>query len=442
MFFCLDLSLMKRKAFDTLLAWKNAFERKPLIIQGARQVGKTYLMKQFGTEEFQHVAYFNFESQPALGKVFEKDLSPQTIIASLKLLSDTVIEPVNTLIIFDEIQACPKALTALKYFQENAPEYPILAAGSLLGVALHRGVSFPVGKVDFLQLHPFDFIEFLQVTGNEKWAQLLLERNWELIEPVAAELIGLLKNYLLVGGMPEVAVNFGKSGDIKQARALQESILQAYENDFSKHAPIKQLPRIRMVWQSIVGQLAKENSKFIYSVLRKGARAKDFELAIEWLKDAGLIHKVTRLSKSAWPLEAYAMWDDFKIYLHDCGLLGAMAQLPPSIVLDDDRLFTEFKGVLAEQYALQQLVAHNVPLYYWRPENAEAEIDFLLTMQSKIVPLEIKSSENVRSRSLSAYAKSNNPEVCLRASLLPYRHQKWMENIPLYSLGAWLEKGR
>jgi predicted AAA+ superfamily ATPase len=301
-------------------------------------------------------------------------------------------------------------------------------------------VSFPVGKVDFLQLHPFDFIEFLQVTGDEKWAQLLLDCNWELQESVANELISLLKNYLLVGGMPEVAVNFGKSGDLKQARALQESILQAYENDFSKHAPIELLPRIRMVWQSIVGQLAKENSKFIYSILRKGARAKEFELAIEWLKDAGLIHKVTRISKAAWPLEAYAMWDDFKIYLHDCGLLGAMAHLPPAIVLENDRLFTEFKGVLSEQYGLQQLVANNMPLFYWRPENADAEIDFLLTIKSNIIPLEIKSSENVRSRSLSVYAKSNNPEICVRASLLPYRHQQWMENIPLYSLGAWLKK--
>lgn len=431
---------MKRKAFDTLLTWKNSPGRKPLIIQGARQVGKTYLMKQFGAEEFRHVAYFNFESQPSLARVFEKDLSPQTIIGSLKLLSDAVIEPEHTLIIFDEIQACPKALTALKYFHENTPEYPILAAGSLLGVALHRGVSFPVGKVDFLQLHPFDFIEFLHVTGNEKWAEVLLNCNWEQQEPVAQELIGLLKKYLLVGGMPEVAVNFGMSGDLKEARSIQESILQAYENDFSKHAPIEQLPRIRMVWQSIVGQLAKENSKYIYSQLRKGARAKDFELAIEWLKDAGLIHKVTRVSKSAWPIDAYALWADFKIYLHDCGLLGAMAQLPPAIVLDDNRLFAEFKGVMAEQYALQQLVSQGIQLYYWRPENADAEVDFLLPVHGKIIPLEVKSSDNVRSRSLSVYAKSNNPELCLRTSLMPYKHQQWMENIPLYGLPGWLRR--
>ena len=431
---------MKRKAFDSLLAWKSSSKRKPLIIQGARQVGKTYLMKQFGAQEFQHVAYFNFESQPSLATVFEKELSPQTIIGSLKLLSDAVIEPENTLIIFDEIQACPKALTSLKYFQESAPEYAILAAGSLLGVALHRGVSFPVGKVDFLQLHPFDFIEFLQATGNEKWADVLLECDWQQQEPVAQNLVDLLKSYLLVGGMPEVAVNFGKTGDYREARATQESILQAYENDFSKHAPIEQLPRIRMVWQSIVGQLAKENSKFIYSVIRKGSRAKEFELAFEWLKDAGLIHKVTRVSKSAWPIEAYALWDDFKIYLHDCGLLAAMAQLPPSIILEENRLFTEFKGVLSEQYALQQLASEGIPLYYWKPENADAEVDFLMPLNGKIVPLEVKSSENVKSRSLSVYSKAYNPEVCTRTSLLPYRHQDWMENIPLYGLTGWIRK--
>jgi uncharacterized protein len=430
--------MMKRKAFDSLLTWKSSSSRKPLIIQGARQVGKTYLMKQFGAQEFRHVAYFNFESQPFLTKVFEKELSPQTIIGSLKLLGDSVFEPENTLIIFDEIQACPKALTSLKYFQESAPEYAILAAGSLLGVALHRGVSFPVGKVDFLQLHPFDFIEFLQATGNEKWADMLLECDWAKQEPVAQNLVDLLKTYLLIGGMPEVAVHFGKTGDYKEARAIQESILQAYENDFSKHAPIEQLPRIRMVWQSIVGQLVKENSKFIYSVLRKGSRAKEFELALEWLKDAGLIHKVTRVSKSAWPIEAYALWDDFKVYLHDCGLLAAMAQLPPSILLEDNRLFTEFKGVFSEQYALQQLVSEGVPLYYWKPENGEAEVDLLMPLNGKIVPLEVKSSENVRSRSLSVYSKTYNPEVCVRTSLLTYRHQEWMENIPLYSLTSWL----
>jgi predicted AAA+ superfamily ATPase len=431
---------MKRKSYDTLVNWKNATSRKPMIIQGARQVGKTYLMKHFGEQEFPQVAYFNFESQPILSNVFQNDLSPDTIINGLKLLTNVVIEPQNTLLIFDEIQACPRALTALKYFQEQAPDYPILAAGSLLGVALHQGVSFPVGKVDFLQLNPFDFIEFLEATGNEKWAQLLIDCNWELQESVSPLLIDLLKKYLLVGGMPEVAVNFGKTGDLAQARLTQASILMAYEIDFSKHAPIELLPRIRLVWQSIVGQLAKENSKFIYSLLRKGSRAKDFELAIEWLKDAGLVHKVTRVNKSAWPIEAYAKWDDFKLYLHDCGLLGALAQLPPAIVLEDDRLFTEFKGILSEQYAVQQLVSQNFHLFYWRPENAEAEVDFLLPINGEIIPLEIKSSENVRSRSLSVYSKEYSPTICIRASLLAYRHQQWLLNIPLYSLGPWLIK--
>lgn len=433
---------MKRKAYETLLEWKDSPNRKPLIIQGARQVGKTFLMKQFGEGEFRHVAYFNFESQPSLAKVFEYDLSPETIIKGLRLLSDATIEPDNTLIIFDEIQACPKALTSLKYFQENAPHYPIIAAGSLLGVAIHQGVSFPVGKVDFLKLMPLDFIEFLQVTNNEKWATLLEDGDWGLQEVMSQQIIQLLKAYILVGGMPEVAVNYSKTGDLEQVRAIQESILLAYENDFSKHAPIDQLPRIRLVWRSIVGQLAKENSKFIYSVLRKGSRAKDFEMAIEWLKDAGLVYKVTRVSKSAWPIEAYAIWDDFKLYLHDCGLLGAMALLPPAIILDDNKLFTEFKGILSEQFAVQQLVSQNLPLYYWRPQNAEAEVDFLLPLKNQIIPLEIKSSENVRSRSLSVYAKTYEPSICIRASLLPYRHQQWLENIPLYSLGPWLHKQR
>ena len=259
---------MKRKAYDALLAWKDAPGRKPLLIQGARQVGKTYLMKQFGAAEFRHVAYFNFESQPALCRVFENELSPEALLARLRLLTDAVIEADQTLIILDEIQACPQALTSLKYFHEEAPEYAILAAGSLLGVALHRGVSFPVGKVEFLAIHPFDFIEFLAATGHEKWAQLLLECDWKQQEVFSQELIGLLKHYLVVGGMPEVAVTFGETGDLKRARALQENILAAYENDFSKHAPIELLPRIRLVWQSIVGQLAKENSKFMYSLLR------------------------------------------------------------------------------------------------------------------------------------------------------------------------------
>ncbi len=409
-----------------------------MIIQGARQVGKTYLMKEFGANEFRQVAYFNFESRPELGRIFDRELSPSSIINSLKLFTDSTIEPEHTLLIFDEVQACPNALTALKYFHENAPEYPVMAAGSLLGVAMHRGVSFPVGKVDFLRLHPFDFIEFLQATGNEKWTQPLLACNWEQQEMLSGEFTALLKNYLIVGGMPEAAITFGQTGDVKRVRNIQEAILQAYENDFSKHAPIELVPRIRMVWQSIVGQLAKENSKFIYSIMRKGARAKDFEMAIGWLHDAGLIHKVTRISKAAWPVDAYALWYDFKLYIHDCGLLSAMAQLSPSIIIEGNKMFTEFKGVLAEQYTLQQLVVSSIPLYYWNPENAESEVDFVMPIHGNLIPLEVKAGDNVRSRSLSVYAKAYAPDICLRTSLLPYRKQEWMENLPLYGIAGWL----
>lgn len=430
---------MKRHAYYSLLSWRSSKGRKPLILQGARQVGKTYLMREFGASEFKQTAYFNFESQPDLGKIFEKELSPKKIISSLKLVSNVLIEPEDTLIIFDEIQSCPQAITSLKYFCEQAPEYPIIAAGSLLGVAIHRGVSFPVGKVDFLTLRPFDFVEFLMATQNEKWAQLIMSCDWEQQEIVSPELIVLLKTYMVVGGMPEVAVTYGDSLDLKKARLIQSSILQAHENDFSKHAPIEQLPRIRMIWQSIVGQLAKENSKFIYSLMRSGARAKEFEIALEWLREAGLIVKVTRINKAHWPLNAYAVWQDFKVFIHDCGLLGALAQVPPAIILENDKLFTEFKGMLAEQFALQQLAACGVQLYYWRPDNAEAEVDFVMPINGQIIPLEIKSSENVRSRSLNVYYQNHHPQTCLRASLRPYKHQQWMENIPLYGLIGWLK---
>lgn len=429
---------MKRRAYQDLVRWKSSPYRKPLIIQGARQVGKTHLMRQFGASEFDSVAYFNFESRPELHPVFSQSLDPERIISSLNLLSDIPISLNRTLLIFDEIQACPNAITALKYFHENAPGYPILAAGSLLGVAMHAGVSFPVGKVDFLPLYPFDFIEFLEAIGKEKWIAPIIEQDWEQLRVLETEYINLLKTYLLVGGMPEAVVVYKDTGDLKTARNVQESILQAYENDFSKHAPVQHLPRIRMVWQSIVGQLAKENSKFIYSLLRQGARAKDFEMAIAWLSDAGLIHKVTRVSKAGLPPDAYADWSDFKLYLNDCGLLAAMAKLPPAVLLDENRLFTEFKGILAEQYVLQQLIAHGIRPFYWHPENADAEVDFLFTNGQELIPLEVKSSDNVRSRSLSVYSKLYSPERCLRTSLLPYQRQSWMENIPLYGLPGWL----
>lgn len=424
---------MKRAAYQNLLDWKNNPARKPLIIQGARQVGKTFLMKHFGENEFEQVAYFNFESQPLLCNLFAEELSPRKILQGLELLSNQTIEPKNTLIIFDEIQACKNAITSLKYFQEDDTSYFIVAAGSLLGVAIHQGVSFPVGKVSFLNLYPFNFLEFLEAMGKQKWGDLILEQQHDLIAKLATELEALLKDYIVIGGMPAVVMQFAATGKYQACRNTQLEILQAYENDFSKHAPIQQLPRIRQVWQSIVSQLAKENSKFIYSVLRKGARAKDFELAIEWLSDAGLIQIVSRVKKPGLPLKSYASWEDFKIYLNDTGLLGAMAQLSTDVVLKDHELFTEFKGILTEQYVLQQLISMGHDGYYWHPENATAEVDFLITHNDEIIPVEVKAARNVKSKSLSVYHAQYPTAKAIRLSLLPYKEQSYMTNIPLYS---------
>ena len=427
------MSSMQRDAYRKLLEWKKQPVRKPLIIQGARQVGKTWLMKSFGENEFKQTAYFNFESTRTLHQIFNQGYDIQTIISSLNILAGFQISASDTLIILDEIQACPHAITALKYFQENNPEYHIFAAGSLLGVAIHQGVSFPVGKVEFLTLHPMNFTEFMHAVGEADLIKAIDVNQPKLMNNFHEQLISLLKLFLFVGGMPEVVKSFVASKDYLQVQTLQLQILNAYENDFSKHAPVAQLPRIRIVWQSIVGQLAKENSKFIYSVLRPGSRAKDFELAIEWLKDAGLIHKVTRVSKPGLPITAYADWSDFKIYLNDVGLMCAMAGITPEILLEGNSLFTEFKGVVTEQFVLQELICHAIQAYYWAPENKTSEVDFLIQKANTIVPIEVKSAENVKSRSLKLYVDQYAPERCIRTSLLPYQHQVWMENIPLYA---------
>lgn len=431
---------MNRSALEALKNWKEMPNRKPLIIQGARQVGKTWLMKTFGSQHFSKVAYFNFETTTALHSLFEQVLAVKQIVAGLSILAGFSMEEENTLIIFDEIQACPKAITSLKYFYEEKPDFYLMAAGSLLGVAIHDGVSFPVGKVDFLMLRPLNFHEFLQAMGKQELLGLIESENHELLKVFDAELKGLLKQYFFIGGMPEVVKLFAETGDYKVVRRAQENIILAYENDFSKHAPSSQLPRIRMVWQSVTGQLAKENSKFIYSLLRQGARAKEFELALEWLKDSGLIHKVTRLSKAGFPLTAYADWADFKVYLHDVGLLCAMGKLSPEILLKGNDLFTEFKGSLAEQFVLQQLTSASRQAFYWNPENTHSEVDFVIQVHNEIIPIEVKASENVRSKSLAVFHEKYKPATCIRTSLLGYRKQDWLTNVPLYGLLAWAEK--
>ncbi len=431
---------MKRAAYKQLLDWKQQSNRKPLIIQGARQVGKTYLMKSFGAAEFQDVAYFNFEITRTLSAIFQKGYEITSMISSLEILHGKPINPSETLIIFDEIQACPEAITALKYFYEEAPEYHVFAAVSMLGVAIHHGVSFPVGKVAFLLLYPLSFHEFLDAIGAQSLLQAIVNDQLDILQMLALELLNYYKMYCFLGGMPEVLNNYFEYNDLHRARGIQNDILQSYENDFSKHAPIAQLPRIRMVWQSIVPQLAKENSKFLYSLLRTGGRAKEFEMAIEWLKDAGVIHKVVRLSKPGIPITSYSDFSDFKIYLSDVGLLGAMANLPIDVVLEGHRLFEEFKGVMAEQIICQLLLSNGYRTHYWSPEAGKSEVDFVIQKDTRIIPIEVKSGENLRSRSLRVYFDKYQPQECIRTSLAGYQKQDWVKNIPMYLFERWLNR--
>jgi predicted AAA+ superfamily ATPase len=430
---------MQRTALLTLQAWKIKQNRKPLIIQGARQVGKTWLMKSFGETSFEQTVYFNFENQQELRELFQQSLKSDNLLKGMSIIAGFTINPESCLIIFDEIQACSEAITSLKYFYEERPEAYIVAAGSLLGVSIHQGVSFPVGKVEFMVLHPFSFTEFLLACGHSELLDNLNENNKALTKVFENKYIELLKNYFFVGGMPEAVKMFAQGASVQEIRRLQNDILKAYENDFSKHAPVSQLPRIRLVWNSIVSQLSKENTKFIFNVLRPGARAKDFELALEWLKDAGLVHKITRITKSGVPLTAYADWNDFKLYFVDVGLLGALAQIPEQILLNGDALFTEFKGVLTEQFVLQQLLVNELNPFYWHPENAQAEVDFVIQKGIHVIPIEVKSGTSLQAKSLWVYYQKYKPKFCVRTSLKLNETNEWVTDIPLYRLGAFLE---
>jgi len=392
-------------------------------------------MKELGKREYKKVAYINFESNAALKNMFTENFNIQRIILILEIETKIKINAENTLIIFDEIQEAPGALTSLKYFQENAPEYHVIAAGSLLGVALSQNGSFPVGKVDFLDLYPLTFVEFLEALNELPLVDLLKKRDWSLITQFKSRYIERLKQYYYIGGMPEVVYSFSQHTNFEEVRNIQRRILIAYEQDFSKHAPIQIVPRIRMLWNSIPAQLAKDNRKFIYGLIRQGARAKDYELAMSWLIDCGLIHKVNNVTKPSMPLKAYEDMGAFKLYLIDVGLLSAMADLDVRSLLTGNDLFEEFKGALTEQYVLQQLVAlKGVSTYYWSPENARAEVDFILQTKGKIIPLEVKAAENLHAKSLRVYYQRYEPEIALRTSLSDYRKEKWMTNWPLYAI--------
>lgn len=426
---------MYRIAIEKLFKWKESKYRKPLIIEGARQVGKTWLMKEFGRQAYQDTIYVNFDSNSKMAELFASDLNTNRLIMGLELYAGRKIDPNNTLLIFDEVQEVPRALTSLKYFCENAPQYHIVCAGSLLGIALHQGTSFPVGKVDFLKLYPLSFKEFLMAIDKERFAQLLDEKDFEMITNFKKTYINAMKQYFFVGGMPEAVRNFAENKDFNEVREIQKRILTAYEQDFSKHAPNEIVPRLRMLWNSIPSQLAKENKKFIYGLIREGARAKDYEIALMWLSDCGLVHKISRVNTPGIPLRAYEDLKAFKLFFVDVGLLGCLAGLSQHTLLDGNDLFVEFKGALTEQYVCQQLkTLEELHVYYFTNDRGSCKIDFVVYTGQSIVPLEVKAEVNLRAKSLKIYQEKFSPEIAIRTSMADYQKEEWRVNLPLYAI--------
>ena len=426
---------MYRIAIEKLYKWKESRRRKPLIIEGARQVGKTWLMKEFGEKAYQDTIYINFDSNSRMSELFSEDLNVDRLIMGIELYAGKKIDPDHTLLIFDEVQEVPKALSSLKYFYENAPQYHIVCAGSLLGIALHGGTSFPVGKVDFLNLYPLSFKEFLMATTGERFAELLENQDYQMVNAFKQTFIDALKQYYFVGGMPEAVERFVEEKDFNEVREIQKRILSAYEQDFSKHAPIEIVPKIRMVWNSIPSQLAKENKKFIYGLVREGGRAKEYETAIMWLCDCGLIHKVSRVNAAGLPLKAYEDLKAFKMFLVDVGLLGCMTGLRQRTLLDGNELFTKFKGALTEQYVCQQLkTIQDLDIYYYTNDRGSCEVDFVVDTGEEIVPLEVKAEVNLKAKSLKNYHEKYNPPISIRTSMADYKKEDWIVNLPLYAI--------
>ena len=426
---------MRRFALEKMEQWRGRKDRKPLLVRGARQVGKTWLMKAFGQKAFAKTAYINFDNNAAMRAVFDGDYDVRRLLAAFQIECGLKIDAADTLIILDEIQEVPKALASLKYFCENAPEYAIVAAGSLLGLADRQGTGFPVGKVMFLDLYPMSFSEFLLATGKEALLETLKGGDWPLVAAMKTKYADLLRQYYFVGGFPEAVGQFAEAGDFAAVRETQAQLLLAYESDFSKHAPAEIVPRIRMVWNSIPSQLAKENRKFFYGSLKTGARAKDFELAIQWLSDAGLVYRIERVSKPEMPLTSYAS-GGFKLYLADVGLLAAKSGLGARTLLEGCRVFTEFKGSLTEQFVQQQMRAElSVTPFYWSAERGDAEVDLLYQHGAKIIPIEVKAAENLKAKSLAVYRDRFQPPVSFRVSMSDYRDEGWLVNCPLYAVG-------
>ena len=428
---------MRRALLDRLVVWKNNPRRKPLILNGARQVGKTWLLKEFGRLHFENVAYVSLDSDVLAQSYFDSGFDIARIIASLSLELGMDIRPGSTLIVLDEVQAAPKAITSLKYFCEDAPEYAVVAAGSLLGISATEGTGFPVGKVNMLDLYPLSFIEFLDATGNERFAKLIESGDAGMMSAFSAKLAELLKQYYVVGGMPEAVNAYIAEHDVRAARTVQQEILNGYVSDFAKHIPSRLLTRTMLAWESIPRHLSQENKKFIFGQVRKGARAADFEESLTWLEQAGLIYKARRVSTPHVPLSGYCSMTAFKVFMVDVGLLGAMSGLEPRDVVVGNRVFTEFKGALTEQHICQQLVSEcGLVPYYWSAENSSGEIDFLVQNGGSVFAIEVKAEENLRAKSLRAF-KDAHPEVsAVRFSLSGYREQEWMRNVPLYAISC------
>ena len=431
---------MYRIKSKELIKWKLDKKRKPLIVQGARQVGKTWLIQEFGKTEFKKMVYINFEHETELQDLFLKDLHIPRIITTLEAFSGISISAEDTLIVFDEIQSAPGGLTSLKYFNENAPEYSVIVSDSLLGMNLHNKVSFPVGKVSFLDLYPMNFYEFLLALGETGLARILDEKLWDILDVFSEKFKEFLRYYLYVGGMPEVVAAFAEDRDWKKVRQKQLEILTAYERDFSKYAPYEIVPRLNMVWQNIPAQLSKENKKFVYGVMKEGARAKDYELAIQWLVDSAILLKSYRISKPSMPLIAYQDFSAFKLFFNDVGLLAAKSNLDPKTIVLGNNAFTEFKGAFTEQFVMQQLTAAEIDyIGYWTNDRSTAEVDFIIQHENDIVPIEVKASENTKAKSFKLFCEKFCPKTAVRASLSNYHQESWMTNVPLYLIGDYLK---
>ena len=445
---------MQRDVFKKIIDWNSSRKRKPLILMGARQVGKTWLMDAFANE-FYPDAYVKVDLQRddmLRAKIDNSNIDPKTMLDIMQAATGKQIVPGKTLLIIDEIQESHKTLNSLKYFNQEMPELAVVVAGSLLGLAVGKSEdarkrkkrkaqgSFPVGKVSFLDVHPMSFSEFVRAIDNPFRLKALENGDWKLVETLHEDFESLLRKYLFVGGMPEAVANFAESGDYAAVRRTQTEILTAYDADFVKHAPPELLPKIRLLWKNIPAQLAKENKKFIYTALKSGARAREYEAALSWLDDAGMINQVFRASPPRLPLASYQDFSAFKLYMHDVGLLGAMSGTSPSMLLDGDALFTNFKGALAEQFALQELTAREIEPSYWTSDSGNAEVEFVVQGENDIFPVEVKSGINTKAKSLKAYRELFRPPYAIRTSLQPYHDGETVKDIPLYAFGIHISR--